>query len=95
MNIIGMTVVRTVWMHQPKKKKKKARENFNQSELSDLVRDLGLPKEQSELLTSRLKEESMLHKTSVTFYRNKDTRKKLLVFFQADKEFVNCSGDPL
>ena len=34
----------------------KERENFNQAELNDLVRDLGLSTELSELLASRLKE---------------------------------------
>ena len=42
-------------------------------ELNDLVRDLGLSKELSELLASRLNEKNMLYeKTKVTFYRNRE-----------------------
>lgn len=67
----------------------KERGNFNQAELNDLVRDLGLSKELSELLASRLKEKNMLHKeTNVTFYRNRE--KSLLAFFKTDKDFVYC-----
>ena len=51
----------------------KERENFNLPGLNDLIRDLGLSKELSELLASRLKEKIMLQKeTNVTFYQNKE-----------------------
>jgi hypothetical protein len=33
---------------------------FTQSELNDVIRDLGLPKEKAELLGSRLKEKNLL-----------------------------------
>jgi hypothetical protein len=33
---------------------------FSQSEMNDVIRDLGLPKEKAELLGSRLKEKGML-----------------------------------
>ena len=67
----------------------KERENFNQAELNDLARDLGLSKELSELLVSRLKEKNILQKeTNVTFYRNRE--KDLLAFFKTDKDFVSC-----
>ena len=67
----------------------KEHENFNQAELNDLVRDLGLSKELSELLASRLKEKNMLQKeTNVTFYWNRE--KDLLAFFKTDKDFVYC-----
>ncbi|KYN50270.1 hypothetical protein ALC62_08512 [Cyphomyrmex costatus] len=47
---------------------------FNQEELNDLVRDLGLSKESSELLASRLKEKKSLTRgTSITFYRERDS----------------------
>lgn len=50
-------------------------ETFNQEELSDLIRDLGLSKKSSELLASRLKEKHVLErKTKVTFYRNRETK---------------------
>ncbi|KAI6651424.1 hypothetical protein LOD99_5231 [Oopsacas minuta] len=43
---------------------------FNQAELNDLIRDLDLSKESSELLPSRLKEKNLLHQgTKVTLYR--------------------------
>ena len=46
---------------------------FNQDDLSDLVRDLNLPKESAELLASRLKGRNFLQaKTNVTFYRNRE-----------------------
>ena len=45
---------------------------FNQLQLNDLVRDLYLPKQSAELLTSRLQEKNLLHAgTSVTFYEKK------------------------
>ncbi|KAI6651918.1 hypothetical protein LOD99_4797 [Oopsacas minuta] len=46
---------------------------FNQAELNDLIRDLDLWKESSELLASRLKEKSLLHQgTKVTLYRYRE-----------------------
>ena len=62
----------------------KERENFNQAELNDLIRDL-----LSERLASRLKEKNMLQKeTNVTFYRNRE--KGLLTFFETDNDFAYC-----
>ena len=50
-----------------------ARSKFDQAELSDLVRDLRLLKEQSELLASRLKEKDCLKEgTKITYHRNRD-----------------------
>ncbi|KAI6653849.1 hypothetical protein LOD99_3351 [Oopsacas minuta] len=46
---------------------------FNQAELNDLIRDLDLSKESSELLASRLKEKNLLHQgTKVTLYRYRE-----------------------
>ncbi|GFX08256.1 uncharacterized protein TNCV_3267461 [Trichonephila clavipes] len=46
---------------------------FNQKELSDLVRDLNLPKEASEILASHLKEKNLLTpETNITFYRTRE-----------------------
>jgi len=46
----------------------------SQSELNDLVRDLGLPKDGSEFLASFLKKKKFLEpKTKVSFYRNRDS----------------------
>ncbi|GFS68728.1 uncharacterized protein TNCV_1959311 [Trichonephila clavipes] len=63
---------------------------FNQKELSDLVRDLNLPKEASEILASRLKEKKMLTpETNITFYR---TREKICYrFFSQEKDLVFCN----
>jgi hypothetical protein len=46
---------------------------FTQSELNDVVRDLGLPNEKAELLGSRLKEKNLLAAgTSVYWYRSRE-----------------------
>ena len=68
-------------------------EVFNQLELNDLIRDMNLSKENSELLASRLKEKHLLDSgTSVCFYRTREH--ELLVYFtecsvQINK-FVYC-----
>ncbi|GFU64796.1 uncharacterized protein TNCV_2128701 [Trichonephila clavipes] len=64
---------------------------FNQKELSDLVRELNLTKEASEILASRLKEKKLLTpETNITFYR---TREKNLLpfFFSQEKYLVFCN----
>ena len=62
---------------------------FQQAESNDLIRDLGLSKESTELSASRLKEKNMLHKeTNVMFYWNRE--KGLLAFFETDNDFVYC-----
>ena len=49
-------------------------EQFNEEELSDLIRDLNLSKENSEVLTSRLKGKKCLNPgTKVTFYRTRES----------------------
>jgi hypothetical protein len=64
-------------------------ERFDQNELSDLIRDLNLSKESSELLASRLKEKSVLHPgTKITFYRRRE--KDFLSFFTEDNNLVFC-----
>jgi hypothetical protein len=65
-------------------------ERFDQNELSDLIRDLNLSKESSELLVSRLKENNVLHPgTKITFYRRRE--KDLLPFFTEDNNLVFCN----
>ena len=67
----------------------KERENFNQAELNDLIRDIGLSKELSELLDSRLKEKNMLQKEpNVTFHGNR--KKGFLEFFETGNGFAYC-----
>ena len=46
---------------------------FSQGQLNDLVRDLGLTKESSEILASRLDEHGILDsETKITFHRDRD-----------------------
>ena len=60
---------------------------FNQDNLSDLIRDLNLPKESAELLASHLKEKNFLQaKTNVTFYRNREAN--FLPYFKQYEEIV-------
>ena len=67
----------------------KEHENFNQTELNDLIRGLRLSKELIELLASTLKEKNMLQKeTNVTFYWNRE--KGILTFFETGSDFVYC-----
>jgi hypothetical protein len=55
-------------------------ERFDQNKLSDLIRDLNLSKESSELLASRPKRKNVLHPgTKITFYRRRE--RDLLPFF--------------
>ena len=63
---------------------------FSQGELNDLVRDLSLSKESSELLASRLKEKNMLEPgTQITFYRKRHT--EFLPYFSQESDIVYCS----
>ena len=63
---------------------------FNQDDLSDLIRDLNLPKECAELLASRLKERNFLQaKTNATFYRNREDN--FLPYFKQYEEIVVCN----
>ena len=65
-------------------------DRFNQHELSDLIRDLNLSKESSELLASRLNEKNLLHAgTKITFYRTRE--KDLLPFFSEENNLVFCN----
>jgi hypothetical protein len=62
---------------------------FNQQELNDLVRDLALSKELSELLASRLSEKKLLEQgTKITFYRKREY--DLLQYFRVESGLVYC-----
>jgi len=62
---------------------------LNQRELSDLIRDLDLPKEKSELLGSRLKQWHLLQPgVKITEYRTR--QKNLLHFFEKKEHLVAC-----
>ena len=64
---------------------------FNQGQLNDLVRDLGLSKESYEILASRIGEHGMLDSgTKITFY---SVRNDLLIrFFTMKDDFVYCNN---
>ena len=62
---------------------------FSSGQLKDLVRDLGLSKELSEILASRLGEHGVLDSgTKITFYRDRDNL--LIKFFTMEDDFVYC-----
>lgn len=66
---------------------------FSQSELNDLVRDLGLSKESAEVLGSRLKDKYMFAPgTSFSWYRSKE--KEFVPFFSQEGDLVFCSDVP-
>ena len=66
---------------------------FNQKELSDLIRDLNLSKESSELLASRLNDRNLLQQgTQITFYRTRDD--EFLRFFEKLPDLVFCTDIP-
>ena len=65
----------------------------SQGQLNDLVRDLNLSKESSELSASRLGEHGVLDSgTKITFYCNRDDL--LLRFFTMEDDFVFCNNIP-
>lgn len=62
---------------------------FGQGDLNDLVRDLNLSKQQSEVLASRLKQRALLQPgAKVSFYRNRE--KDLLPYFTSENDLVYC-----
>ena len=66
---------------------------FNQEEFSNLIRDLNLSKESSELLASRLNDRNLQqHGTKNTFYRTTDD--EFLRFFEELPGFVFCINIP-
>jgi hypothetical protein len=66
-------------------------ERFDQNKLSDLIRDLYLSKDSSELLASKLKEKNVLQSgMKITFYRRRE--KDLLPFFTKENNVVFCNN---
>jgi len=64
----------------------------SQLELNDLVRDLGLPKDGSELLASFLKKKNLLQpKTKVFFYRNRNSEFRNFFVIDKDLSLVFCT----
>lgn len=64
---------------------------FSQVELNDLVRDLGLSKERSELLGSRLKEKNLLD-PNTTFYWYRNREKEFSPNFTKEGPLVYCNN---
>ncbi|KYQ53584.1 hypothetical protein ALC60_00111 [Trachymyrmex zeteki] len=63
---------------------------FDQAALNDLVRDLGLPKDKSELLGSRLQERHLLAPgTTITCYRKRE--KSLVGYYSEGDNYVFCN----
>ena len=63
---------------------------YSQSELNDLIRDLNLPKQYTDVLGSRLQEKDVFKAgTSASFYRNWE--KKLRKYFHCDGQLVYCT----
>ena len=73
---------------------------FDQTEIYNLIRDLNLPKQSSELLASSLQGKHLLHPgTNITFYRNREqeffqffTSSDGLVYFHDLKSLVEAMG---
>ncbi|XP_076822181.1 uncharacterized protein LOC143468715 [Clavelina lepadiformis] len=64
---------------------------FTQDQLNDLVRDLGLSNEASDVLASRLNDHNILDlATKITFYR--DREEMLMQFFSQEDNFVYCNN---
>ena len=65
---------------------------ITQEDLNDLVRDLNLSKDKSELLASRLQQWNLLLGTKVTFYRKRS--KDLSGLFSDDGQLCYCNNIP-
>jgi hypothetical protein len=65
-------------------------DKFTQSELSDLIRELQLTKEKSELLGSRLREKNMLaFGVKFSWYRNRE--KEFRKYYAQEDQLVFCT----
>ena len=68
-------------------------QQFNQAELNDLVRDLNLSKQASEILASRLQEKNYLKsEAKITAFRSREA--KLIPYFTEDENIVYCNNIP-
>ena len=60
---------------------------FDQQSLSDMIRDLSLSKESSEVLAARLKDRNLSqHGTKITFHKTRD--KEFVPFYNDQLNFV-------
>ena len=65
------------------------RKGFDQDELKDLTRDLGLSKKGAELLASRLNEKHLLERgTRVSFFRSRES--SFIQYFRSEDSFTYC-----
>jgi hypothetical protein len=66
---------------------------FTQSELNNVMKDVGLPKEKANLLGSRLKERNLLATgTSMYWYRSRE--QEFTSYFSQDGDLVYCCNIP-
>ena len=64
---------------------------YSQGQLNELVCDLGLTKESTEILASRLGEHDILDSnTKITFRHDRDNL--LIRFFSMEDDFVHCNN---
>jgi hypothetical protein len=64
-------------------------DKFTQSELNDLIRELQLTKEKSELLGSRLREKNMSSGVKFSWYRNLE--KEFRKYYAQEDQLVFCT----
>ena len=70
-----------------------APELFSQTELNDLVRDLGLSKKAEEIVASRLQVKHLLGDSAkVSYFQKRD--QSFATFFSEQKQFVYCHDIP-
>ena len=68
-------------------------QQFNQSELNNLVRDLDLSKQAAEILASRLNEKHVLNSSAkVSYFRKRDEH--FITFFKEEKQLIYCDNVP-
>ena len=66
---------------------------FNQKKLNDLIKDLNLSKEKSEILASRLKENNQLERgVKISYYRKRNF--DLKEYFSLDGHLCYCDDNP-
>ncbi|KAI6658271.1 hypothetical protein LOD99_15545 [Oopsacas minuta] len=67
-------------------------EHFIQGQLNDLVRDLGLSKDASEILASRLSEHNIHSEVRIAYSRSRD--EELIRDYSEESDFVFCNNIP-
>ena len=67
-------------------------QQFNQSELNDLIRDLDLSKQAAEILASRFNETHVLHSSAKVSYFRRDEH--FITFFTEEKQLIYCDNVP-